>query len=136
MYVTAQRVEDTKDRKKQGINSFLYSHGPQSWTGAPPAGVLPDADPGELVASDIHLPPPGNLVRSYLDVVAPDGTPIQAISDAVAALPDPEAVPITWTAGPIWCQFAVDAAMAGEWRGEIRILLDRIVALHGRKRPA
>jgi hypothetical protein len=36
-----------------------------------PPGI-PDQDPGQLVEQHINLQPPGNTVRSYLDVVAPD----------------------------------------------------------------
>ena len=71
MYLVAQRV--LAPAGTEGINAFCYVHGPYVWQGLPPAGI-PDQNPGTLAAQTIVIRPPGNRVRSYLDVVAPDET--------------------------------------------------------------
>jgi hypothetical protein len=68
MYVTAHRV---RTRLLEGINAYLYAHGGSIWQ-APPE---PEIEPGELVNSMLTVAQVGgNEVRSFLDMVAPDGT--------------------------------------------------------------
>jgi hypothetical protein len=69
MYLTAQRVHSPASAR-EGINAFYYVHGALG----PPAQGIPDQNPGELVAQTVVVAPPGNRVRSYLDIVAPDET--------------------------------------------------------------
>lgn len=67
MYVTAQRVRT--QRRIEGINAYLYVHGGYLWH-TPPE---PEMEPGELSTSRLTVETTGgNLVRSYLDIVAPD----------------------------------------------------------------
>jgi len=70
MYVTAHRVRD--GFQQEGINAYLYSHGGYVWE--PPAHPpSPFVDPGVLVNTLLSIDVnQGNLVRSYLDIVAPD----------------------------------------------------------------
>jgi hypothetical protein len=86
MRLTAQRVASPEG--KEGINAFCYLHGPQTWLDEPPADVI--NNPGHLAHSHVEVLPPGNRVRSYLDVLAPDHVPSDKIArdviDAVALL--------------------------------------------------
>ena len=69
MYLTSHHVIAPRTGY-EGVNSFLYLHGAFTWDFPPPD--MPDQNPGTLVAQSISIPPPGNRVRSYLDIVAPD----------------------------------------------------------------
>jgi hypothetical protein len=74
MYLVAQHVLSPAGRG-EGVNAFCYLHGPDlAWLGVPPEGI-PGQNPGVLTAQLISVAPPGNRVRSYLDVIAPDETP-------------------------------------------------------------
>ena len=73
MYLTAQRV--ISPGGEDGINGFLYEHG-EPWD-IPPEPA--DGAVGELVHTLITLPPGGNKVMSYIDIVAMDGTPYDRI---------------------------------------------------------
>lgn len=69
MYVTAHRVRTR--HLVEGINAYLYAHGGYTWQ-TPPE---PEIEPGELVNSMLTVAEVGgNEVRSFLDIVAPDGT--------------------------------------------------------------
>jgi len=68
MYVTAHRVRTPL--LEEGINAYLYAHGGSGWKMPPD----PEVEPGELVNTLLTVDAVGgNLVRSYLDIVAPDG---------------------------------------------------------------
>jgi hypothetical protein len=49
----------------------LYLHVGQQWEQLAPLDV-PQQNPGALQAQSISVAPPGNRIRSYLDIVAPD----------------------------------------------------------------
>lgn len=70
MYVTAHRVQRADGT--EGINTFLHIHGPILWPAQP--WHMPEQQPGKIIAQEIMVPPGGNRVRAYLDVLAPDGT--------------------------------------------------------------
>ncbi len=70
MYITAHRVVHPRTTD-EGINAFCYRHGSFIWVGLPPAGI-PDDNPGELAVSMVAVPPGGNRVRSYFDIIMPD----------------------------------------------------------------
>lgn len=68
MYVTAHRVRTPL--LVEGINAYLYAHGGYVWQ-VPPE---PETEPGELVNSMLSVEDVGgNQVRSFLDIVAPEG---------------------------------------------------------------
>lgn len=138
MYLCAQRVLATAGPHKgtQGINSFLYLHGAQTWSGPPSADLLPDINPGTIADSLIEVPPPGNRVRSYLDIVAPDGTRINHLVQAAGRAGVVSALPATWTAGNVWCHFGAEGALAPQWQHELQRLLARVVLLWKRQMPA
>lgn len=77
MYLTAQRVVSSGN--ENGINGFLYEHGVVAWDPPPdPVSGMGDAI-GELVHSLISVTPGDNRVVSYVDIVAPDGTPYEGV---------------------------------------------------------
>jgi len=71
MYLTAQRVRAANGH--QGVNTFIYRHGPDFWLGWPP--FLPEENPGTLFDHQLEVTPPrGNRVLSFLDIMAPDSS--------------------------------------------------------------
>lgn len=124
MYLTAQRVVAPAG-DHEGINVFRYSHGDQVWTGTAPAQLHPDADPGVLVSQIVTVAPPGNRVRSFLDLVAPEDAGLQEVRAAVEALAEgdaPPTFPTEWTRGRLYIRFGSDRALAPFWRSELRAL--------------
>lgn len=90
MYLTAHRVR-APSSDVTGINVFLHTHGGGGPFAAGHTGeaLLEDVThrhPGELSREDLQVPPGGNTVLSYLDLVAPDGTPREALDRALDAL--------------------------------------------------
>ncbi|HEX4421672.1 MAG TPA: hypothetical protein VH165_27355 [Kofleriaceae bacterium] len=70
---------------EEGINGFLHLHGADfAWPDD--AAALADDKPGKIARRRVDLPPGLNHVRAYLDVLAPDGTPRDALEGALAAL--------------------------------------------------
>jgi hypothetical protein len=131
MYVTAHLVRANSG--DEGINGFLHHHGADfAWPADPAA--LPDAQPGAIVARRIDLPPGGNRVRAYLDVVAPDGTPRAALDQALAAFTRDLAErrnPTVFTAGDVAIRFGVELGLErirdhqlAMLAGVVRALLD------------
>ncbi len=95
MYVTAHHVVN-KARQLEGLNAFHYAHEGLTWTALPPPGI-PDDQPGVLTRQQISVRPGGNHVRSYLDIVAPDGTPWSEIEAAfVSFLAKRTGEPLPW----------------------------------------
>lgn len=79
-YLTAQKVV-APATGQTGINSFRYAN----------AAVrsferLQTADVGELEAQNVEVPPGGNDILCYLDVLAPDGTQPPAIDRVLKTL--------------------------------------------------
>ena len=125
MYLTAQRVRHPEG--PEGINAFYYQSGVDVMAPEFRPQRTPDADPGELVHEIITLAPPGNRVRSYLDIVAPDGTPAVTIRRAfatAAGTAQPIELPFAVDASPCWFRFGAEQALAAMWRQELRMLFD------------
>jgi hypothetical protein len=119
MYVVAQRVRAPGGA--EGVNAFYYTHGPFTWEGLPPEGI-PDAEPGELQGSVIKVPPPGNQVRSYLDIVAPDDTPWMEIYRAFntfVTLSQRQTLPWVGVQGRCLFRIGLERALANHWQGEV-----------------
>jgi hypothetical protein len=137
MYLAAQRVRAPSGR--EGINAFFYRHG-RVWLGPPPPEVLPEQDPGELVHTYIEVPPPGNRVRSYLDVVAPDGTSsAELVRWARDLLTMVEQRPLPWVVagGDCVVHFGLEKALLPSWNAELGGLLRAALrALRGRQPSA
>lgn len=126
MYLTAQRVRAPTGF--EGINAFYYRNGVDVWAPAFHPPVIPDQDPGELAWQIVTLAPPGNNVRSYLDIVAADLTPVSTVRRSFAALAasfNPEQLPFEVEVDPYcWFRFNAEQALAHVWRQESRLLLE------------
>jgi len=141
MYLTAQRVRSRSGA--EGINAFVHGHGPYSWHGEPP--FTPEENPGTLFDSavDPTVPPPGNSVRSYVDILTPDTTPADRIDRAfeyLIATALPERLPATMVVGPCWFRFGMEDTLSANWRDELRKLFTGIRELlerhgHGAAQP-
>ena len=134
MYLTAQRVVSPV-AGAQGINAFAYGHGPYVWQGAPP--FTPEENPGTLFESRVEpqVTPPGNRVRSYVDVLTPDETApaiIERAFEHLLAAEPPAEMPATVIVGPCWFRFSMEEKLAPAWRAELRALFERTVTLFGR----
>jgi len=131
MYLTAHRVV-SPSTGAEGINAFHYLHGDYEWDGPPPPMFLPETNPGTLFSSSVEVQPPGNRVRSFLDLVAQDGTRPAILERAVTeatAREVPTSFPATWTTGGIWFCFGLERALVPVWRHELRTLLGHVLAL-------
>jgi hypothetical protein len=125
MYLTAQRVRHPNG--PEGINAFYYSSGVDVWAPDFRPPRTPDADPGELVHEIITLAPPGNRVRSYLDIVAGDRTPavtIRRVFASAAWAAQPRELPFAVEIAPCWFRFGTERAVAPMWRQEVRMLFE------------
>jgi hypothetical protein len=119
MRLTAQRVRASTGG--EGINAFCRLHGPYEWT-VPPE----ELSDGELVNQSISIPPGGNRVRSYLDVIVPDEIPTQEIRNAVVPFIDrSRGRPLPWarTIGRCTFRFGVEQGLHSSWPEEFRQLL-------------
>jgi len=127
MYLTAQRV--VAPSGNTGINVYHYAHPSRPWA-IPPQGV-PEDDPGELQGKKLELPPGGNRVRSYLDIVAADGAPteelLESFRDFLAAH---EGQPLPWSGlqGHWLFRVGMESGLAAQWRRELAALLKAIAS--------
>ena len=126
MHLIAQRVRSPQGR--EGINAFCYLHGPIRWLDEPP----PDLHPGKLVNSRQEIRPPGNKIRSFLEIVTPDVTPsrqvLRAILDCIV-LCENKTFPLKVLIGDISFQFDLALALAPGWRQELEYLLHHALAV-------
>jgi hypothetical protein len=123
MKLVAQRVLRPTDGAS-GINAFCYLHAGRSWTGEPP----PDLGPGDLYSELVEIPPPGNRVRSYLDIVTPDDTDTayvrQVVTSGTRALHEVgQALPWSLRFARLSFEFNIELGLAPHWRQELDLLL-------------
>lgn len=119
MYLTAQHVIAPRSGA-EGINAFYYVHGPLDWGVPPPE--MPDQEPGELTYESIAVPPPGNRVRSYLDMVAPDDAPWAEIRQSFLAFvtqTQQQQLPWVGVVGRCLFRIGMDLAAANRWQREL-----------------
>lgn len=113
MYVTAHLVRSREG--DEGINAFLHLHGAEfTWPEDP--APLADTTPGTVVSRRTDIPPGGNRVRSYLDVLAPDGTTRHEIQGALAGLSRDlreRRNPTVFSLGSVTIRFGVDSGLEG-----------------------
>ncbi len=125
MYATAHRVSRNG---QSGINAFLHLHGPEfPWTRD--AASLPEDNPGRLQGTWTALPPGGNLVHSYLDILAPDGTPRAALMEALEALRrdlSERRNPTIFISGPVTLRFGVQIGLESQREAEFESLVEGI----------
>jgi hypothetical protein len=132
MFLTAHRVYSPRSGRA-GINTFSYRHGEDpsiDWTNPDPVAVSEGA-PGVLVSDAIEVAPGGNLVRSYVDVVAHDDTSFSAIEDALksARARVHGALPIV-TRGRVGVRFGAELGLAEDaWGSEFDELGARALSL-------
>jgi hypothetical protein len=130
MYLTAQHVRAPGGA--EGINAFRYAHGAaRTWEGLPPQGI-PDQDPGNLVARNVVVPPPGNRVRSYLDIVAPDDAAWSEIRSAfIAFVSEAQRGPFPWVgvSGRAFFRVSLERALSPQWQREIASLVQAVQAV-------
>jgi hypothetical protein len=85
MYLTAHRVSAPGD-KQTGINCFRYQHTQPvpgvDWT-TPDLAKIAEEFPGTLVSRQLEVPPGGNDVHSYLDIVCSDTARVEDIEAAL-----------------------------------------------------
>jgi hypothetical protein len=132
MYLTAQHVVAPLSGA-EGINAFYYEHGPDDW-GVPPPEI-PDQNPGTLANETITVPPPGNRVRSYLDVVAPDSAPWAEIRQSfLTFVTQVQRRPFPWVgvAGRCLFRIGLDLGLAGRWQHELADLYRAVEAARAR----
>ena len=125
MKLAAQRVMHP-DTRAQGINAFYYSHGMSVWSGRPP----PELGHGELQASHRGLPPGGNQVLTYLDIVAPDETPTATVLQAFADVchrRDPP--PFAMTVGNCTFESNMVPTFRRGWRQELVELFNLAISI-------
>jgi hypothetical protein len=134
MYLVAQRV--VSPLQSEGLNAFYYSNGSLVWQGLPPLGI-PDQDPGELIDAIVAIPPPGNRVRGFLDIVAPDEVEWHEIHNAfVTFLAETRRENLPWTGLVGRCLFGtnMDEQLARNWQSEIAGLYAATQSIYRRVR--
>lgn len=83
MYATAHHV--VSPAGKEAVHAFLHVHGEDfPWPADP--WNLPERAPGKVHWENTTLPPGGNRLRSYLDVLAPDVVTARELDAALTAL--------------------------------------------------
>ena len=123
MYLTAQRVRRVPDGP-EGINAFFYMHGDYVWNADTLAWFR--RDPGQLVNQVLQInPPQGNRVRSFLDLICPDGTDWLDIRQSfIEFVGMYQRTPMPWDGTVRYCTFRIgmDLGIARTWQTEIATL--------------
>lgn len=137
MYATAHRVLSLSGQT--GINTFVHFHGAEYLWPAEP-WRLPETEPGTLSREQVEVRVGGNRVRSYLDILAPDGTPrgeldialtdlwLELIADesGAAAPVGPMPNPVVYHRGAVVLRFGVEADLIPHRAQEMAELRERI----------
>lgn len=126
MYLTAQRV---RSGTRTGINVLLYRHPPGlpiAW--ADPVIVV-EQDPGELVSAQIEVPPGGNAVLSYLDIVAEESVRSEQVVEHLEGLRGTVLRDGLASVHGVGLRFTVLAGSVASPEPEYRELVQRAVAL-------
>jgi len=122
MYLTSHHVA-SPITGHEGVNSFLYSHGAHTWQ-TPPTDI-PDKNPGALMAQSISVRPPGNRVRSYLDIVAPDEIRWDEVRVGLMTfVGESQRTALPWIGQCGRCHFrlGMDHGLAQHWQKEVAVL--------------
>lgn len=126
MQLTAQRVISPVS-KQHGINVYFYIHGDYTWHG--PADHLPKA---MFCDSIITVHPPGNRVRSYIDIISPDTSSRQEVARAfeifVGAVPR-LGLPARCYDNATTFEFNAEQSLAQVWGIELRQLFGHCMEL-------
>lgn len=131
MYATAQRV---RSERATGINVLVYRHDPGATERLQPDQVVEQL-PGTLESARITMPPGGNAVLSYLDVVAPETVAQMDVAEAVVQL-KPDALGGSWVrSGEVAVRFARLAGGAANISREYDELATPLAELLRARRP-
>jgi hypothetical protein len=115
MYLTAQRVvaSDTK----VGINVFLHIHADGKQPDMKNIAMITrvaEIDTGTLVIKNCELPPGGNRVKSYLDIVSDDNITQDIFRAAIASSRtkiSSEALPFQDIVGSLGIRFGAEIGL-------------------------
>lgn len=130
MLLTAQRVRSIKG--DDGVNAFYYRHGAiPGWVARPPKGI-PDDNPGIRVNATTEIEPGGNLVVSYLDIIAPDETPASEVLASLQGFLSLEHRQLPWVATVDRCTFRfwVQPTLVSRWAEEFKALAKAALRVH------
>jgi hypothetical protein len=125
MYATAQRVQDRSGRS--AIHVFVHRHDPSDCPFPTDPKTVPHSMPGRLVWRDAELVPPGgNAVLSFVDLIVPEERWHGGLADDVRAHAKEASfaeTPFEIRAGPVFMIFhAVEAHRDAH---ELTLLLER-----------
>ena len=128
MYVTAHRVKNPITGQ-EGVNTFLRLHKKRfSWP-EDPSG-LPETNAGKLSADMVEVPLGGNRASSYLDVIAPDETPVEELQRVLSLFAKTwvsnAQKPVAIQYGKIVIRFGVEKNSTKARQRSFRELRDRI----------
>ena len=130
MYLTAHHVVSPTSRR-EGFNTFLYLHEDQAWEHLF-APDVPERNPGTLRVQSISLPPPGNRVRSYLDIVAPDDVRWEDVHVGLMEFVGHcQSGPLPWAgeARSGYFRVGMDRGLSSRWQKELATLYRAAQAL-------
>jgi hypothetical protein len=130
MYLTAHHVASPA-KQREGINVFLYFHEGQAWELLSPPDVA-DRNPGVLVAQSISVAPPGNRVRSYLDIIAPDDVRWEEVHVGLSEFVGRcQSGPLPWAgeSGAVYFRVGMESVVANRWQKEVATLYRSAQAL-------
>lgn len=130
MYLTAHRVRH--ESGATGYNGFMYLHGGEPISTHLESDEVGESPPGECVAKTISVPPGGNSVDSYLDVVVPDDFSEERLADElghIGAELDPDLDRATVERGEVGVRFVSTHRVPGSSKDEFKRLSNVVVAL-------
>jgi hypothetical protein len=132
MYFAAQRVEAPK-RNTEGINVLVYRHA--SILDQPVDFEAVARNPGPLLLQLSSIPPGGNTVTSYLDVVTPEQLTMAQIAETIdqlaAAYPDKSDPLDGWAKDRVHMRFYAHSYHHPDPPREFRRLKDRVLLVLG-----
>jgi len=124
-YITAQRVRSQKTGR-EAIHAFLHESGHLDWSQSPEALFRSiDQDAGVLIDKKVSpILQGGNEVLSYLDILAPEGTPRSVMIEILDAFYGVEARPgpLVLIAEGVMARVSVRRDRLENWRAEIEDL--------------
>jgi hypothetical protein len=131
VYLTAHHVVSPATQR-EGVNALLYLHGDQAWEHLWPPDI-PRRNPGTLRAQSISVSPPGNRVRSFLDIVAPDDVRWEDVHVGLMEVVGRcQIAPLPWSGqsrGGTYFEIGMDVGLSARWQKELAILYRAAQAL-------
>ena len=132
MYLTAHRVTNPTDGSTS-INSFLHEHRSplgvsESWKEREVSKIA-NQTPGELVAQDTSLPPGGNRVLSYLEVISEDSTPPETIRSALDQFRENAGTVPLFNCKGVVIHFSLNVGLVGQESIESEALINSALGL-------